>query len=352
MQQKTASPLVSVVVISHNYEAFVAEAVRSAIGQSYPAIEVIVVDDGSTDRSREVLARFANRIAVIGKPNEGETSAVNLGFAASRGDIVMFLDSDDRLGEAAVAEVVGAWRPGTAKVQFPLAVIDGEGRPLGRRVLPVFPPGISPADVRRRVLRHGFYPWPPTTGNAYARHFLEQVMPLDAARFPFAPDGILNTIAPLYGEVRTIEKLLGFYRIHGRNKFASLTLDPKRMLAYIAQGRKEAAVLREHAERCSVRLADVDPLDHSFIFLERRLAAARLTPSDPLMASDRSLALFWRACGCIGTCERRRTRQLLRLGWFLLTAIAPRPLAHWLLRLRFTESSHPPLVRRLIRFAR
>src|SRR6266446_4798942 len=102
MQQETATPLVSVVVISHNYEAFVAEAVRSAIGQSYPAIEVIAVDDGSTDRSREVLARFAGRIAVIAKPNGGETSAVNRGFAASRGDIVMFLDSDDRLGETAV----------------------------------------------------------------------------------------------------------------------------------------------------------------------------------------------------------------------------------------------------------
>lgn len=344
MPQETATPLVSVVVISHNYETFVAEAVRSAIGQSYPAIEVIAVDDGSTDRSREVLARFASRIAVIAKPNGGETSAVNRGFAASRGDIVMFLDSDDRLGETAVAEVVAAWRSDTAKVQFPLAVIDGESRPLGRGVLPAFPPGISPADVIQRVVRHGFYLWPPTTGNAYARQFLAQVMPLDAARFPFAPDGVLNTIAPLYGKVRTVEKPLGFYRIHGRNKFASLTLDPKRMLAYIAQGRKEAAVLREHAERCRVRLADVDPLDHSFVFLERRLAAARLTPSDPLVASDRALALFWRACRCVGTSERRRTRQILRLGWFLLTAIAPRPLAHWLLQLRFT--------RRLLPFAR
>ena len=262
--------------------------------------------------------------------------------------LLMFLDSDDMLGETAVERVVSPWRPGTAKVQFPLAVIDEDGRPLGRRVAPVFPPGLSAAHVSTIVRQRGFYPWRPTTRNAYSRHFLGQVMPIDVARFPFAPDGVLNTVAPLYGEIQTIETSLGFYRIHGRNMWASETLDPSRILAYIALGRKEAAVLREHAHRRGVRLADVNPLDHPLIFLERRLAAVILTPSDPLVAGDRAIVLFWRACRCVGASERGSLRKIVRLSWLLLTALAPRPLAHRLVHMRFADATRPIVVRRLV----
>src|SRR5690348_9652503 len=220
---QNSAPFVSVLVVSYNYEAYVADAIGSALRQTYPALEVIAVDDGSTDRSPEILAQFSDRISVIAKRNGGETSAVNRAFAASRGEIVLFLDSDDMLEDTAIEEVVAAWRPGTVKVQFRLTAIDGQGRLLGQTA-PAYPTPFSAADVRELALRRGFYPSPPTTGNAYARRFLEQVMPLDSKRFPFAPDGILNAIAPLYGDVRTLDRPLGRYRIHGKNMWASLTL--------------------------------------------------------------------------------------------------------------------------------
>lgn len=82
-----------------NYETFVAEAVHSALNQTVPFDEIIVVDDGSTDRSVQILEQqFANhpRVKLILNPgNQGQLSAFNLGFAACSGDIIFFLDSDD-----------------------------------------------------------------------------------------------------------------------------------------------------------------------------------------------------------------------------------------------------------------
>src|SRR5208282_6401633 len=92
-----------------------------ALTQSYAPVEVIVVDDGSTDTSRDVISSYGDRVSAIFKPNGGHASAFNAGFRASRGSIVMFLDADDVLLPNAVEEVVRAWHAGTAKAQFVLA---------------------------------------------------------------------------------------------------------------------------------------------------------------------------------------------------------------------------------------
>src|SRR5207302_4981495 len=89
--------LASVVVNNHNYERFVGEAVESALAQTYPHTEVVVVDDGSTDGSRDVLERFRGDIQLVLKPNGGQRSAFNAGLERSSGDLVCFLDADDTL---------------------------------------------------------------------------------------------------------------------------------------------------------------------------------------------------------------------------------------------------------------
>src|SRR5258708_6777457 len=265
-------PLVSIIVVSHNYAQFVGKAVASALGQSYRPLEVILVDDGSTDGSQQILAAFADRAEVILKRNGGETSTVNAGFAASTGDIVMLLDSDDMLHEAAAASVVAAWRPGISKVQYCLRVVDADDAPWGRN-MPRYPEGFSATDVRRLVRRFGTYPAPPSSGNAYSRDFLSKVMPIDARQFPFAPDGALNAIAPLYGDVVSIDRPLGYYRVHGRNMWAMVTLDRARILQFIDLGRKEARFTRAHAIKRGIEPPRGSQLDHSFHLLERRLAA-------------------------------------------------------------------------------
>ena len=99
-------PLVSILINNYNYERFLREAIDSALNQSYQPIRVIVVDDGSTDDSREIIASYGDRIKTILKENGGQASVFNQGFASSQGEIICFLDSDDLFRPDKVAAIV------------------------------------------------------------------------------------------------------------------------------------------------------------------------------------------------------------------------------------------------------
>lgn len=90
-------PSVSVVIPCYNAEAWVAECIDSCLKQTLRDIEIIVVDDGSTDRSRNVLQQYSGRIELICQPNAGGCAARNAGFRQSRGEFIQFLDADDYL---------------------------------------------------------------------------------------------------------------------------------------------------------------------------------------------------------------------------------------------------------------
>jgi GT2 family glycosyltransferase len=92
--------LVSVIIACYNGEAYLQDAIESAVAQSHPAVEIIVVDDGSTDGSSGIAEKFPVRY--LHQENRGLTESRNLGIAASRGDYVVFLDADDRLRPEAI----------------------------------------------------------------------------------------------------------------------------------------------------------------------------------------------------------------------------------------------------------
>ncbi len=103
------NPLVSLVINNYNYGRFLAEAIDSALKQTYPHTEVIVVDDGSTDNSRDITASYGDNISPVLKQNGGQASAFIAGFAASKGEIICFLDSDDMFLPEKVADIVDAF---------------------------------------------------------------------------------------------------------------------------------------------------------------------------------------------------------------------------------------------------
>src|SRR3984885_16091348 len=123
-------PLVSVVIPCYNGEAFLREAIESALEQSYQRVEVIVVDDGSTDRSSEIALQFPVRY--IRQPNRGLTKSRNLGVRKSRGSYVVFLDGDDRLKPDAVKTGlrVLAERPECAMAVGDHIFVSREGRQI------------------------------------------------------------------------------------------------------------------------------------------------------------------------------------------------------------------------------
>jgi len=102
-------PLVSIVIPCYNHGRFLAEAIESALGQTYPRVEVVVVDDGSTDDTAAVAARYP-AVRYVRQANAGLAAARNAGLAASAGDLLVFLDADDRLLPRAVERGLECFR--------------------------------------------------------------------------------------------------------------------------------------------------------------------------------------------------------------------------------------------------
>ncbi len=244
--------MISIILTSFNYERYVGEAIRSALEQDGAQPEVIVVDDGSSDGSREVIESFGKRITAVFTENAGQAAAQNTGFQLSSGEVVIFLDSDDVLMPSAARNAAEALSdPRVAKVHWTLPIIDAEGRQTGY----LQDKELAVGDLRGHFfadgpLSNGTMPSPPTSGNAYARWFLEAVMPVPEEIYFRSPDEYLFGLAPAYGLIARIEPQ-SLYRIHGSN--AHLLRPFEKMLAF--QQQHYATMLREGlraAERAGV----------------------------------------------------------------------------------------------------
>lgn len=225
--------LVSIVINNYNYGRFLEAAIDSALNQTYPETEVVVVDDGSTDNSRTIISTYEEKVTPVLKANGGQASAFNAGFTASRGQIILFLDADDMLLPTAAEQVVEYFDdPDIVKVHWRLRVIDERGRETGE-LRPDAP--LPQGDRREAALAFGptNHLSAPTSGNAWSRSYLQHIFPVPDL-FRTGADTYLFELAPFFGVIRTISHPLSLYRKHGSNFHASMTLDYKlqRQLKY------------------------------------------------------------------------------------------------------------------------
>lgn len=324
-------PLVSIIVTCFNYARYVGRAIESALAQSYENVEVVVVNDGSTDDSAAIISRYADRVRVIEQPNRGSIAAYNAGFAASVGELIVLLDADDWLEPGLLERVVGVWAEGVAKVQWDLKVVDERGRDLGRRFCH-FEPDYDAAQVAEAFRRTGTYRWPVSVGNAYSRWFAEQVFPLSP---DVCPDGALNTVAPLYGAVVTLAEPLAAYRVHGQNLWSANGGDAERLPVRIRTRMAELALLRRHAAERGVELPTESPLDHELPFVNYRLLARKLGIPYPGSERDTNRRLLESAVRLLRR-ERYSWKARLAHGlWFGSLCLSPAEAARVLMRLRF-----------------
>lgn len=123
---------VSVIIPNYNYGRFLAEAVNSALNQTSAPHEVIVVDDGSTDNSMEILNGFGNRIKVIRQENQGVGAARNAGAEASNCDYLAFLDADDYWAPEKLEKQLAKFAedPEIGLVHCGMVNIDAAGNPI------------------------------------------------------------------------------------------------------------------------------------------------------------------------------------------------------------------------------
>jgi glycosyltransferase involved in cell wall biosynthesis len=139
------SPLVSVLIPCHNNEAFVGEAIESALGQTYPNIEVIVVDDGSTDKSLNVIKSYGEQIKWKSTPNRGACAARNTAFGLSQGEFIQFLDADDLIAADKIEKQIPYLIQGAAEIVLCYGLIFGDGKPLRKKKRPFLDPnGVDP----------------------------------------------------------------------------------------------------------------------------------------------------------------------------------------------------------------
>lgn len=206
------NPLVSVIIGNYNYGRFIAEAIDSVLNQTYRNFELIVVDDGSTDNSREIIKSYGNKLTAIYQQNGGQSAAFNVGFAASKGEIICFLDSDDYYYKEKLAKVVEAFNknPDWVQISHGRTSIEADGTIIGRD--PTF---FSQGDVTQLLFNYGRYAWAITSGLSYRRWVLEKVLPIP--KITRAGDTYLTATVPFYGNIGCIKVPLMFYRIHGNN---------------------------------------------------------------------------------------------------------------------------------------
>ncbi|WP_393936980.1 glycosyltransferase family 2 protein [Piscinibacter sakaiensis] len=212
---------VSVVICNFNHGKFVGESINSVLRQTLPAHQIIVVDDGSTDDSREIMSEFGSSVQPIFKVNGGQRSAYNAGYEAVRGQLVIFLDADDYLQPEALEEVVRCWRPQYAKLHFFLDIVDEESRPLGSRTPRVLSAGDFGMSARQFGYMHNSAP---ASGNVYSVEKIRPLFPLPVSDRGdrHGADFFLIYGSALLGSIGKIAASLGRYRVVGANRMEAV----------------------------------------------------------------------------------------------------------------------------------
>jgi glycosyltransferase involved in cell wall biosynthesis len=344
---------VSIVIINHNYEAYLATAIESALSQTTPAHEVIVVDDGSTDASVALIRSFGNRIRPVLKPAGGHVSATNAGYAVATGGIVMFLDADDVLYPGCVAAVLANWQPGDAKIQFRLDTIDPSGADQNMP-FPYFAPDLTPEAVHAQACAFGCYPWTVSSGNAFSKTLLDRLMPIDDSVIYRSPDGYLSKMAPLFGDVRSMQAILGAYRVHGRNAWAQdrggMRVEP------IIRWLKFDIVLQRAFETIAAERGIQVKANGNFgatQHVEYRLLAHRFARAQSPYYNDRAVGIM--RLGLVAALRSPNVNlrgRLIWCVWFLVVGFSPLPVVRWVFGVARTQNARLGLARFLVAIGR
>ena len=221
MQRKTK--LISILLNNYNYARFLREAIDSVYAQTYPDWELILVDDGSSDGSAEIMQEYADRdperIRAVIKENGGQASCFNAGFEAARGDVIAFLDSDD------------TWYPD--KLEKIARAHEQHGFVTHRKHFSDGTKQIIHTDFDDRrsefLRRFGVTDTYDitTTTLSLRRDLAEKILPMPEEGFRVCADHYVKFAALYYESPCFLKEELSFYRIHGENAFATKTVAQK-----------------------------------------------------------------------------------------------------------------------------
>ncbi|WP_049732624.1 glycosyltransferase family 2 protein [Rhizobium ecuadorense] len=261
-------PAISVLINNYNYGRFVGHAIDSALGQQTPGVEIIVVDDGSSDQSRSVLEAYNGRVKLLFQENQGQAAAMNAAVKLSGGDILCFLDADDWWAPGKLSATAAAFHsdPRLSLVYHRLQPMLTEGSPT----LKPIPRSLCSGDLSLRLSKSaGWWPFPLTSAIAVRRSAWDAAGPIPE-QFRISGDAWLTGIYPFLGGVAALPDSLGFYRIHNNNWYRPIddaAMLRKRMAHWQDTVEATNRFLSAHNLPARLRLTDHHPY---------RAASARL----------------------------------------------------------------------------
>lgn len=231
--QSKEFPLVSIIIPNYNYEKLLGKAIESTLQQTYPRKEIIVVDDGSTDNSRQIIAGYGDKIKPVFQENKGRALAWNAGFFASEGEIIFFLDADDIFLPHKIEKMVNFFLQvlpyhSDVMIFHRLEIVTLDGVKLGLKPKRVrnlqgkekkgqLEMISQPKEVYRYLQKWGFLPLraATTSGLGLTRSLADQFFPLPNVKR--IQDSFLVFGAMVLGFVYGTPCVLGRYVFHGEN---------------------------------------------------------------------------------------------------------------------------------------
>ena len=217
MMLQLSAPLVSIIIPCYNAERWVGEAIESCVNQTYRPLEIIIIDDGSTDGSLEIIQKYVNQHAELIRyetgPNQGGCIARNRGLTLSRGEYILFLDADDFIEKQAIAEHVKVQMEDGTKLN--ISVSDWKRvRDLdpGWEVIPLS--GVQTRlgkDDLRNTLTVGSYP---VHTILYPRYLLDKVGWWDEELTRAQDVDLLIRALVSDARVLPVQQVLAYYRYH------------------------------------------------------------------------------------------------------------------------------------------
>jgi glycosyltransferase involved in cell wall biosynthesis len=231
---------VTALIDCFNHERYVAAAIQSVRGQDWGVRtwELIVVDDGSTDKTSEIVRKIAPEARLITQKNSGQAAAFNAAFREAKGEIICFLDGDDVWYPGKIKAVLDEFsaHPESSFVQNALETIDVSGKPLAR------PRSYPPASIRLDDILAGRDYLIGTSGVSVRRSAVEKISPIPEDLKLYADEYVSKHVL-FFGTGRTVPGILGGLRVHETNSFQGMNWRADRLERYLAISAKLEALL-------------------------------------------------------------------------------------------------------------
>lgn len=224
LPQMPETPLISVLIANYNYARYLGEAIESALNQTYPHVEIVVCDDGSTDNSCEVIEAYVQRdtrLKLVRKRNGGVSSALNVAYQQSSGQIICLLDADDVLMPNKVEKILEAFKsdPKCGFVIHNVMQIDSQGELI--KNTPMFSK-LASGWVAPFALENAGHvdSLPPASALCFRREIADFIFPINE-EIVRNVDALIGILAVFMTLVVPVPEVLNLYRIHGTNLTAT-----------------------------------------------------------------------------------------------------------------------------------